>query len=356
MDNDNTSNKETNSLLDEFFARPDWESCPDSSLDVGSDYVYLIGDDDFSSVSIRGRVLFNDGVTAILEVTNRYMECFFEILYYNEVKKFFPEFEDPNAHRRKEYLCLDVETESNLFERDSETNAIGTYRLDEEGQWVFTPVDPSRFRADKLKKLLIYQMKEMERERDAIKNSYDSTVSVVLSHLAIVEMYQEYNQQHGNTTSGDVLYHSLKRSIGWLTHRNCAIVTAWRGKYNRKENNKRNRELQQKLRVLGYGVIRVKGCYAEIGQSIKKENSFLVFDLEDTKDFKQTIYDLSEFYEQDCFLYKPVDEDVAYLIGTNDGYGKDRIDLAGYMEINSEAAENFTKVASGIISFEKKNA
>ena len=123
----NTDNNNQNNLLDEFFARPDWEFCPDSSLDVGSDYVYHIGGDDFSSVSIRGRVLFNDGVTAIMQVTNRYEECFFEILYYNEVRRFFPEFKDPDAHSQNEYLCLDVETESNLFARDPETDAIGEY-------------------------------------------------------------------------------------------------------------------------------------------------------------------------------------------------------------------------------------
>ena len=153
--------KGQNSLLNEAFARPDWESCPDSSLDVGNDYVYRIGDDDFSSVAIRGRVLFNDGVTAILKVTNRYEECFFEILYYNEVRRFFPEFKDPDDHSQDEYLCfpdeylcLDVETESHLFERDPETDAIGTYHLDEDEQWVFTPVDLVRFRMERIKKAL----------------------------------------------------------------------------------------------------------------------------------------------------------------------------------------------------------
>ena len=356
MDKDNTSNKKLNSLLDELFARPDWESFPDSSLDVGSDYVYLIGDDDFSSVAIRGHVLFNDGVTAILQVANRYEECFFNILYYNEVKRFFPEFKDPDAQRLKEYLCLDVETESNLFERDPETDVIGKYHFDDEGQWEFTPVDPIGFRMERLKKLLIYRMKEMERERVTKQKSYGSTVSVDLFGLAIDEMYQEYDQQNGNPTSDNDLHRSLKRSIDWLNHRNCAIVTAWRGKYKRKENNERNRTLQKKLRALSYGVIRVKGCYAEIGRPLEKENSFLVFDLEDTKDFMQNIYDLSEYNEQDCFLYKPVDEEVAYLVGTNDHYGKGKIDLAGFMRINSETAEAFTKVASGIISFEKNRA
>ena len=353
MNKDNVSNEDLNSLL---FDRPDWESCPDSSLDVGSDYVYHIGDDVLYSVSIRGHVLFNDGVTAILRVTNRYEECFFEILYYNEVRRFFPEFKDPDAHSQNEYLCLDVETESHLFERDPETDAIGTYHLDEHEQWVFTPVDLVRFRMERIKKLLVYLVAEKEKKEEEKQKSYDSTISIDLSDLAIDEMYQEYDQQHGNPNSDEELRHSLNRSIQWLRHRNCAILSAWRGKYNRKENDERNSTLQKKLRVFGYGVIRVKGCYAEIGRPLEKENSFLVFDLDDSEDFMQNIYELSEYNEQDCFLYKPVDEEVAYLIGTNDDYGKDRIDLAGFMRINSETADAFTKVSNGTISFQKNKA
>lgn len=353
----NTDNKNQNSLLNELFARSDWEFCPDSSLDVGSDYVYHLGDDDFSSVSIRGRVLFNDGVTAVLQVINRNEECCFQVLGYDEVRKYIPEFHDPDAQAsRKEYLCLDVETESNLFERDSDSDAIGAYYLDDNGELLFTPVDPFRFRMDRIKKLFTNRLAEMEKEEEDKQKSYDSTISIDLSGLAIDEMYQEYDQQHGNPNSDEELRHSLNRSIQWLRHRNCAILSAWRGKYNRKENDGRNSTLQKKLRALGYGVIRVKGCYAEIGRPLEKENSFLVFDLDDSEDFMQNIYDLSEYYEQDCFLYKPVNEEVAYLIGTNDDYGKGKIDLAGYMIINSETASAFTKAASGIISFEKNSA
>ena len=322
---------------------------------MGRDYVYHIGDDDFSSVSIRGRVLFNDGITAILQVINRYEECCLEILHYDEVKRFFPEFKDPDAQRLKEYLCLDVETETNFFYRDPKTDEIGYYYFDTDGEWTFSPIDAHEFRMQRIQKLFIYRIKEMEKEQEEKQKPYDSIITVGLSGLAIDEMEQEYDQQHGNPTSADELHRGLNRSFHWLTHRNCAILTAWRGNYNRKENDERNSTLQKKLRALGYGVIRVKGCYAEIGRPLEKENSFLVFDLDDSEDFMQNIYDLSEYYEQDCFLYKPVDEDVAYLIGTNDDYGKGKIDLAGYMKINSETASAFTKVASGIISFEKNS-
>ena len=342
--------------MDDLFVSPDWESCPDSSLEVGSDYVYCIGDEPFSSVAIRGRVIFNDGVTAVLQVTDRYEECCFLVLDYDEVRQFIPEFHYPDAQTsHNEYLCLDVETESTLFERDSDTDAIGEYNYDDIGKLVFTPLDPYRFRMDRIKKLFIYRMKEIEREREDKRNSYDSTITVELPELTIDEMCQEYDQQRGNPNSDDELFYSLNRSIKWLTQRNCAIVAAWRGEYNRKANNGRNNELQQKIRAIGYSVIRVKGCYAEIGEPLKKENSFLVFDLDDSKDFMQDIYTLSEHYEQDCFLYKPVDEEVAYLVGTNDNYGKGKIDRAGFMKINSETASEFTKVAAGTISFVKNS-
>ena len=352
-----TDNNEWNNFLGELFARPDWESCPDCSLEVGSDYVYSIGDDAFSSLAIRGHVLFNNGVTAVLQVIDRNAECDFMVLDYDEVRQFIPEFHDTDTQKiRKEYLCLDVETESCLFDRNPETDTIGEYHYDENGKWVFTPLDPYRFRMDRIKKLFTFRIKEMERERDLKQKSYDSTITVELPEFTIDEMYQEYDQQHGNLNSDNVLYHGLNRSIHWLTHCNCATITAWRGKFNRKENDERNSKLQQKLRALGYGLIRVKGCYAEIGKPLEHENSFMVFDFDDTDNFMQNIYELSEYYEQDCFLYKPKDEEVAYLIGTNDDFGKGIIELAGFMRINSKTASAFTKVASGTISFEKNCA
>ena len=348
MDKDNNDTS-LNYILDELYARPEWEDI-ESSLNVGCDYIYYVSNE----TSIRGRVLYNDGVTAILQVTNRYVECFFEILYYKEVKRFFPWFNDHEAQTsRKEYLCLDVETETNLFSRDTDTNKIGHYHIDERGQYVFTPIDECEFRMQRCKKLLIYRMKEIERERNAKQSSYNSTVTVCLDDTLIREMYQEYDKQHGISAKDDVLHHGINRSIYWLTHRNCAILSAWRGTYSRKENDKRNKELQQSLRSLGYGVIRVMGCYAEIGKPIEKENSFIAFDLSDTDNFMENIYNLSEHYDQDCFLYKPIDEETAYLIGTNDDYGKGKIDLVGYLHINNESTENFTKDASGTISYSK---
>ena len=340
-----------NGLLDDF--KPDWAICPDASLEVGCDYVYHLTEE----ICMRGHVLFNDGVTAILKITNRYEECWFHVLYYQEIKEFFPAFVDLEATRLSEYLCLDVETEDLIFFRDPDDDVIKSWKEDDNGEWKLCAVDLTTFRIGRFKKMLLHELTRIEKEQQEKEQreeeNYDTVIRAYLDDTVIQNMYKEYDQDHGNKESDEVLYYSLKRTIDWLNNRNCAIISAWRSSYTRSEKDKRNRELQRTLREYGYGVIRVKGCYAEIGRPIEKENSYLVFDLDDSDGFIDNIYTQSEKYEQDCFLYKPKDEHVAYLIGTNDVYGKGKIDIAGIMRINSEKAENYTEVKSNRISFEK---
>ena len=314
-------------------------------LSVGQLYRYYV---DYE-VFVEGRVVSNDGVTAIIKVTNRYGEGYFEIIYYKDMHQFFPSFRDSEADALTEFLCLDVETESNLFFHDLDTGKLMQLCYDEKDGYTFIPADASKFRAERLKKKLIYELKEIE---EADKSESGSRIIIDLQNATIEEMYQELNKIWG--TDKQCLNYSLNRSVHWLNNRNCAIVSAWRGNYNREENDKRNFKLQRTLRDYGFGVIRVKGCYPEIEKKVEKENSFLVIDLEDTPDFAERIYEQSEHFEQDCFLYKPIDEKTAYLIGTNDRFGKDRIDVAGILHINSLTAEQYSEVGSGRLSFEKE--
>lgn len=329
-----------------------------NSLSIGSKYHYIVGELFGEEMFVEGNVVFNDGVTAILKVTKRYGECWFQILHYDEVKRFIPAFYDVETERRSEYLCIDVETEENLFFRDPDTGTIMTHHYDEEGNYTLVPADDS-FHMERLKKLFIHDFKEWEEKEktkeEAAKKKHGFLIRVYILGDAIDDMYKDYDKQKGNQSSDNTLSYSLTRSVKWLNNRNCAILTAWRGYYSKKENNHRNKELQNSLRNLGYGVIRVRGCYAEIGRPIEKENSFLVFDLDDDPEFKDNIYEQSEHYEQDCFLYKPLDKEVAYLIGTNDDFGKGKIIPIGALRINSNNAENFSEIASGRVSFEKDN-
>ena len=332
----------------------------ENSLSIGNNYHFTVGELFGEELYIEGDVIFNDGVTAILRVTHRYGECWFQILYYHEVKQYIPSFTDPEAKRLTEYLCIDVEEECNIFFRDPDTDTIMLHQYDEENHHFLIPADPFKFRVNRFKKLVKQGLTKIEEDEkakaEAAKKKYGSLIRVYVLENAIENMYDEYDKLKGNPRSDDTLSYSLNRSLYWLNNRNCAILTAWRGSYTKAENNRRNQELQNSLRNLGYGVIRVKGCYAEVGRPVEKENSFLVFDLDDTPDFKDKIYEQSERYEQDCFLYKALDEEVAYLIGTNDDFGKGKIITAGALRINSNDAENFSEVASGRVSFERNNS
>lgn len=147
---------------------------------------------------------------------------------------------------------------------------------------------------------------------------------------------------------------SLNRAVYWITTTDCANITAWRSGNKRAINDANNRILQETLRAMGYGVIKLQGFYAEVGQDVSKENSFLVFDQNDDPNFYENLYKLSEKFEQDCFLFKAVDEEVAYLIGTNDDFIRDNGERkeAGRLRIGNLDATTYSEIGSGRISFE----
>ena len=132
-----------------------------------------------------------------------------------------------------------------------------------------------------------------------------------------------FSQEEGQDLSILPVNASLNRAVYWINKTDCANITAWRSGNKRAINDANNRELQETLRAMGYGVIKLQGFYAEVGQDVSKENSFLVFDQNDDPNFYDNLYKLSEKFDQDCFLYKAAEEDVAYLIGTNEDFIRD---------------------------------
>jgi hypothetical protein len=100
--------------------------------------------------------------------------------------------------------------------------------------------------------------------------------------------------------------------------------------YTRTENRQRNRELKAALIELGYGVTKVGGNYVEnfgqTGEMERGEETFFVVNLKNDANFFEKIRKLSEYYNQDSFLYKAKDSKDAILFGTNNsdfpGYGK----------------------------------
>lgn len=254
-------------------------------LSKGKFYRYYVNDE----IYVEGQVISNDGVTTIIKVTDRYGEGFFEILYYKEVRKFFPSFRDEDAESLTEYLCLDIETECNLFFRDPDSDDIMLQVFDENNERSLIPAEPFKFRMDRLKKVLIFELKKREdAEKERLANLSDPLITVEVSEATIDDMYDNFDKEKG--IEKQKLEYSLNRSVHWLNNRNCAILSAWRGSYNRTENNKRNQELQQ-----------------------------------------------------------------AYLIGTNDNFGKDKVEYVGILRINNLDAKQYSEIGSGRISFEKNS-
>ena len=141
----------------------DFSLCDLCGLSVGQYYRYILYVID-EEVYVEGIVVSNDGVSAIIKVTDRYAECFFEILHYNEVRTFFPDFQDDKADGRTEYFCLDVETELNLFSRDPDSDTIMMLQFDEgNNDYSYVPADPFEFRARRaVKRDLIPYFKNKE--------------------------------------------------------------------------------------------------------------------------------------------------------------------------------------------------
>lgn len=122
---------------------------------------------------------------------------------------------------------------------------------------------------------------------------------------------------------------SFKRVIDNILNNEIAVVTAFRGSYPKKENRERNRELFHALLRAGYNVTKLDGVYIEnykqSNAALCDEDSFLVVNDKNDKNFYDNLFKLSAKYDQDSFLYKGKDEEIGVLVGTNDtgfpGYG-----------------------------------
>ena len=117
-----------------------------------------------------------------------------------------------------------------------------------------------------------------------------------------------------------VYEHTLKHDYGLISAfrgaRDCGKGTP----YTYKENKQRNQSLLAKLRLNGYGVTKISGNYIENYGSPDarevQEESFLVVDVNDKKNLRQTLCELGEFFEQDAIIYGKAGQP-GVLIGTN---------------------------------------
>jgi len=151
---------------------------------------------------------------------------------------------------------------------------------------------------------------------------------------------------------------SLQQIYQWIQNKDIAGISAFRVKltnvttktlididvdteYPKHQNEVRNKNLYAALLKLKYGVTRIAGSYIEDSHNEVQEESYIVVNLNDEANFKQTIFALSEYYNQDSFLYKKRGDADAFLIGTNTA------NLPGYKnetnqgEFNKKVSANF---------------
>lgn len=140
---------------------------------------------------------------------------------------------------------------------------------------------------------------------------------------------------------------SLTRIEKWISEHDIAIVSAMRDtlrdvtentyipdnmqigdSFTVKENLRRNSQLKAYLLKHGYWVTGVSGNYIEhfgLDNAVEvAEKSFFVVNPKDDPEFYDKIFTASEYFNQDCFLYKAKNDDTAYLVGTNE------FDFPGY--------------------------
>ena len=113
--------------------------------------------------------------------------------------------------------------------------------------------------------------------------------------------------------------------------------------------------LHQRLRKFGYGVTKVTGWYPEENREMARENSFLTVNLNDEESFRDNLSELSEFYDQECFLYKKSGYDTpAVYVYTKDvdEYQKGDVKLLGRLRIGNMDADAYSQIKAGRITFE----
>lgn len=152
-----------------------------------------------------------------------------------------------------------------------------------------------------------------------------------------------YNFNYIIDSKNNVLNESnINRMLQWLKDCDCAFITAFRNelkdvrdmnatylgpdkknqwkigkKFTHEENRQKNKLMVAELLQLGYGVTKVKGVYPEGITDESSEESYLVVNRNNDKNFLDNLLRISEFYNQDSLYYKERGKTVGNLIGTN---------------------------------------
>ena len=309
--------------------------------DFINNYTNIEVDDAF----IKGDIIYYDELsTIVVEVKDMTQDMFPFTLFANEVKSRFTSIVLKNKDPYQRYLCLNTKSMTSLFYYDMGTGIMADAVYDADGNFVDFDIED--------------YIDEESMEPTFSEEGVHEQISIKLSMEDIEELENndalleadgiENVDSDGNITlsGGDAC--SITRAKTWFNTRDCAILTAWRQGKVRKENDDNNRMLQQRLRKLGYGVTKVTGWYPEENREMARENNFLTVNLNDEESFRDNLSELSELYDQECFLYKKSGYDTpAVYVYTKDvdEYQKGDMKLLGRLRIGEGRHETAWKAA-----------
>ena len=301
---------------------------------------------------IKGEIIyFDESSVIIVEVKEMTQDMLPFTMFANEVKSRFTSIVLKNNDPYQRYLCLNPKSMTSLFYYDMGTGIMADAVYDADGNFVDFDIED--------------YIDEESMEPTFTEEGVHEQISIKLSMEDIEELENnnalleadgiEKVDSDGNITlsGGDAC--SITRAKTWFNTRDCAILTAWRQNKGRKENDDNNRILQQRLRELGYGVTKVTGWYPEENREMARENSFLTVNLNDEESFRDNLSELSEFYDQECFLYKKSGYDTpAVYVYTKDvdEHQKGDIKLLGRLRIGNMDADAYSQIKAGRITFE----
>ena len=143
---------------------------------------------------------------------------------------------------------------------------------------------------------------------------------------------------------------SISRILQWISEYECAAISASRSQlcniknedktlidikigdhYTHEQNISRNSKLKCLLLKYGYGVTSLIGRHAEGSTTFHgKATSYFAVNINDDPRFYNNLFKLSEYFNQDSFLFKPKDSLRAALIGTNGLPGDISLNNPGY--------------------------
>jgi len=316
------------------------------------DDFYAFIDDQLADVEenahISGTVIYISDGSIVIQVSEMTPGLFPFTLFYNEVKNRFFDFKLEDVNPYQKYFCLDVASMVSMFLYYEEEGFLAGAEFDEEGNFDFYELPDNNdglVPTSEMPEGETPDQINIELPANEIESYETSGALLNIEDIILVD-------ENGCLTPR-VDRCSMSRAETWFNTRDCAILTAWRGGKSRKTNDDNNRKLQRKLRELGYGVTKITGWFAEKDKEVARENSFLTVNLNEEDSFRSNIYNLSELYEQDSFLYKKAGRDTpAVLVHTNDDTGKGTEELAGRLRIGNMEADVYSQIKAGRITFE----